>query len=331
MRDGSLIAQQFDPDTFKFSGDPAVIADHVEYVRDIATASFAVADSGTIAWRTARGESRLLVLDRAGQQVGDLGRAIFAYSPPRISPDGSRVANSIIDPKLGLADLWIYNLSGRAASRITYDTFDERVPVWSRDGRSIYYAIDIQGPPDIFRFDLETNRREPVLMMPGRQEPFDLSPDGRTLLYGFFNRAIGFDLRYLTLATQKSEVLVATPFDEGDGRFSPDGRWVSFTSNVSGKPEVYAIRFPSSGTPVRVSSEGGSTARWRSDGRELTFLASNGDMMSVAVSGGEFSNPRFLFRATERIVSYEPTPDGRRFVVRTDEINPPPAIQMLLR
>ncbi|MGZ7041259.1 MAG: TolB family protein, partial [Thermoanaerobaculia bacterium] len=332
VRDSALLSQPFDIEALRFTGDPTIIADGVEYVRDSATGSFSVASNGSIAYRTARTDSRLIVLDRTGQQLMDLGRALFNWG--RIAPDGSRVVMSVVDPKLGLADLWMYDLSGRAPSRITFDTFDEGSPVWTHDAHALYYRIDIQGPPDIFRFDLDTNRREPVLMAPGRQEPLDVSPDGSTLLFQDFVRSRGFDLRVLpTAAGGKPQPFVATPFDESDGRFSPNGRWISFTSNVSGRAEVYVAHFPSRGTPIRASRAGGSLARWRADGRELTFLAPSGDLMAVSViekgDAIDFGAPQFLFRTSEGISSYEVTTDGR-FVVATDEINPPPPIRLVL-
>ncbi|HEV8657457.1 MAG TPA: protein kinase [Thermoanaerobaculia bacterium] len=336
VRDGSLLAQRFDPESLHFSGDPTVVVDRVEYVRDSATAGFSIADNGSICYRTARADTHLVTLDRNGQQLALLGHGVYAAGFGRLSPDGTRVAVGILDPKLGLADLWIYSLTGRAASRITFDTFDERAPVWSRDGRFLYYSIDIQGPPDIFKLDLETNRREPVVMDPGRDDALDLSPDGSTLLYQHFNRASAFDLRILQVGNPaRQQTVVGTPFDENDGRFSPDGRWISFTSDVSGKPEVYVVPFPLHGTPVRVSSAGGSTARWRGDGRELTFLGPSGEMMVVSViataNAIDFGTPQFLFHNAEGIANYELTADGRRFIVQTEEIDPPPPVQLVLR
>jgi len=332
VRDGALVAQRFDAETLKFSGDPTVIVERVHYVRDSASAGFSVARNGTICFQSPRSESRLVVLNREGQELTELGRAVYAVGMGRLARDGNRFAVGVVDQKLGLADIWIYQLSGRAPSRITFDTFDEKAPVWSRDGQSLYYSIDIQGPPDIFKLNLDTSRREPVLMAPGVQTPLDVSPDDRILLYQGFVQATTFDLAFLRLGpAPKPQTFMATPFDDSDGRFSPDGRWVSFTSDVSGRPEVYVMRFPPAAAAQRISSAGGSTARWRADGRELTFLGPSGEMMSVAVIGRDFSDPKPLFRTSQGIASYELAPDGKRFIVFTAEIDPPPPVQLVMR
>jgi len=164
----------------------------------------------------------------------------------------------------------------------------------------------------------------------------DLTPDSSALLYQEFNRGNATDLMVLPMhANARPEVVLKTAFDESDGRFSPDGHWVSFTSDVSGRSEVYVARFPMRGTPIRVSRAGGSMARWRGDGRELTFLGPAGEIMAAAVAPKadslDFGAPQFLFRTSEGIASYELTADGHRFIVAANEIDPPPPVQLVLR
>jgi eukaryotic-like serine/threonine-protein kinase len=333
VRDASLLAQRFDTDTLAFIGEPAVVANDVEYVRDSANAGFSVAENGTVVYRSGRAESRLLITDSHGLELVSLGYGLF--NTARAAPDGSRIAVAVSDRHLGTSDLWMYDLSGRAPSRVTFETWDERAPVWSADGHSLFYSIDIQGPPDIFRFDVDRSRREPVLMDRGRQDPLDVSPDGRTLLYQDFNSSRGNDLRSIGLERgAKSEVVVATPFDEREARFSPDGTWISFSSDVSGQREIYVTRFPARAAPIRVSTAGGSVPRWSGDGHSLTYLAPSQDMMSVSLTmtadAVDVGAPRFLFRTAGGIETYEVTRDGR-FVIITGELNPAPPVQLVLR
>lgn len=329
VRDATLFAQKMDLDEVAFKGEPVPVADGFYYFHSTGNAEFSVATDGTMCLRTARGQSGVVILNRQGQQSGELARGMFGEV--RISPDGKRLAVVVMNPSIGTGDIWAYDLSGKPAARVTFEAFDERWPVWSRDGRSLFYRSDILGPPDILRIDLDTNRRSIVAQRPGVQHPTDISPDGTHILMqeGGLNQ-FALDLALLPLSGDpKPRPLANTPFNESGGRIAPSGRWVAFTSNMSGREEVYVTRYSGEGSAQIVSTSGGSQPRWTSSGRELIYLATPTDLMSIAVNESEFSEPKLLLRSPYEIADYDVTPDGAKVIVRTRDEETAPPIQLV--
>jgi Tol biopolymer transport system component len=329
VRGGDLLAQPFDLDSMSLTGEPAVIAERVYYYRPYGTAAFAVSESGTIVYREARAESRLLWFSREGF-TGELAHGVLGREAGRVSPDGRRFAVAIFDEKAGAADIWVYDLARGAATRLTYDEADDTRPVWSADGRSVFIRSDsagLSGPPDVYRVDLADPKKKVLVYHgPDFEEPADASPDGTQLIVDQVTPS-GRDVLLLPLvAGAKPSDLVRSPFDEGQARFSPDGRSIAFGTNVSGRTEVYLLQYPERGAPLQVSVDGGARPRWRGDGEELYFLA-RGLVMSVAVrrTGGaiECGEPKLLFRPGVIITEFEALPDGKRFLVRSaEEVGP---------
>ncbi|HVS32900.1 MAG TPA: protein kinase [Thermoanaerobaculia bacterium] len=335
VRDATLLVQKIDLERLEMIGDARPIAEGFHVFQSVGAADFSVSNNGTVCLRTARGPSRVVVLNRQGQQIAELMRGM--HGQMRISPDGKRLAVVTANRSLGTSDLWIHELSGKGPTRLTFDAFDDRAPVWSPDGRSLFYRSDVLGPPDIFRYDLDTNRQTLVTQRLGVQEPLDVTPDGSQLLMqeqvgGLVNT--GMDLMLLSLrGSATPRVLVQTPFSDRDGRISPSGRWVAFMSTLSGTPEVYVIRISGVGSSQIVSKGGGSLPRWSMGGRELIYQATPTDLMTVTVREPadqiELSEPKLLLRSPYEIAEFEVAPDGASVIIRTRDEEPAPPVQLV--
>ena len=332
VRDGTLLAQPFDPDSARVTGEAKPIVDRVHYFANTGLAAFAVSQNGVLAWRAAMPRSHLSWVDRTGVELRTIANGVFNPSG-RISPDGHRYAASIVDPKQGSADIWIYDFDRDSSERLTFKAVDERAPVWAPNGRSIYYRSDGNGgPPDIFRLNLGEDRGTLVYSGPGVEEPHDVSRDGKWMLFVDHRQAGAADIYALGLDPPgKPRPFATTPFNEQSPRFSPDGRWVAYESNASGRPEIYVRPFEGSELAARISKDGGTRPRWRDDGKEIFFVGPAGRLMTVSMHGGVPTGPpRMLFQSSD-IVEFEPAaPDGSRFLVQFEERTSDPPVHVLI-
>ena len=217
-------------------------------------------------------------------------------------------------------------MARNSSARFTFESGLENAPVWSPDGRRIAYAHDQNGPPNLFVKGISDPEGESLIpSQDGPQSPTDWSPDGQFIIYGDLFSKTKVDLYILPMSGERKPLPFArTPFMEGQGRFSPDGRWIAYTSTESGKTEVYVQRFQGNGERVQVSTAGGTSPRWRGDGRELFFLSSapNRQVMSVQVTTGETftaGTPAPLFKVELRSsLDFEVARDGQRFIINTN-------------
>jgi Tol biopolymer transport system component len=331
VRDGTLLAQPFDPDKARVSGEARPIVDRVHYFANTGLAAFTVSQNGVLAWRLAKPRSRLSWVDRAGVEVRPIANGIF--NPlGRISPDGHRYAVGITDPKQGTNDIWIYDLERDNSERLTFSGYDEAAPVWAPDGHTIYYRSDGgKGPPDIFSLTLGKDRGTPFYSGPGVEQPHDVSGDGKWMLFVDHRLAGAADIYALPLDPPgKPRPFAVTQFTEQSPRFSPDGHWVAYDSNASGRPEIYVRAFEGSELAARISKDGGTRPRWRDDGKELFFVGPAGRLMTVSMNGGVSVNmPRVLFQSAD-MVEFEPSADGSRFIVQLEERTSDPPVHVLI-
>jgi dipeptidyl aminopeptidase/acylaminoacyl peptidase len=313
----------------RLTGEPHPLLDNLYYFRSTGVGGFSVADDGTLVWRTGRQPSRQVWLNRAGSEVGSIGAGLFASG--RLSPDGTRYAATLYDSKQGSADIWIYDLGRQTAERLTYRLTLENNPVWSPDGKTIYYASDVLGPPDIFRWNLGEDHDALLYRGPYVEQPEDTSPDGQLLAYVQTTSSFTGRVGVLTVAKPTdARFLTAAAFSSASPRFSPDGKRIAFQSDISGASEVYVRRLDGSEQSMRVSTDGGTYPRWRRDGTELFFLAPGGRVVSVPVAAnGVLGAPRVLFQAVEAI-DFEPAPDGSRFLVQLGERSLDPPVHILI-
>jgi Tol biopolymer transport system component len=315
-REGSLLAHPFNPDTQQFTGEPTRLADRFYYFRSTGLADFTLSTTGTLMFRTPPPPSRLVWLDRKGTEVGRLGEEAL-YGEPRISADGTRIAVDISDPALGTGDLWVFDRSLGTSVRVTFSPADERTPVWSRDGSTLYYASDAVGAPDLARRVLRSGADELLLRTPQIESPSDVSRDGKELVFHQASQAAALDVWKLRLdGSAQVTAVQKSPAGESSARVSPDGRWVAYDSNESGRYEAYIQSLENPGDRWKVSQGGGINPEWGQGGVELFFVGSELRLMSAPIRMApsfQPGTPQPLFRVASTI--YTVLPDGSRFLV----------------
>jgi len=197
---------------------------------------------------------------------------------------------------------------------------DEQTPVWSADGARIFFRGDQFGPPDLWTIPSSSPGRESLLFRRnGVQHPDDVSPDGRFLVFTEWSRKTNGDLWLLPLAEGAQPTpLEQGPYYEAGARFSPDGHSLAYVSGEAGTLEIYVRPLEGSGERIRVSATGGRMPRWRRDGKELFYVAPNGDLMATPIRPGtrpEPGNPSVLFRLEGDVRDYDVDAAGQRFLV----------------
>jgi Tol biopolymer transport system component len=320
VKEGVLLAQRFDVSEGNFEGSPFPLAPRVRYFLSTGWADFATSSPGTLAYRSERSEMRLTWFDRSGKSLGNVGSP-GEYLNLAMSADGRRVLFDKIRADLGTWDIWSLDLERGIETRLTSHRDTEFAPRWLPGEKRILYSAVRGGPPQIVRRDLGAEGEETLVPGPGFQAAFDVSPDGRSLLFTQRTAAAG-NLWTLALEGDEKPTAVAflpSGFEQIDGRFSPDGRWVTFLSNETGRYEVYVASRDASGEKLQVSKEGATNVRWGGGGRELVYLSTDGRLFAVPVADGpeiHVGNPKLLFQLPKEFIwrTFEMAPGGDRFL-----------------
>jgi Tol biopolymer transport system component len=319
----TLMARPFDLDTRQLLGEAFPLAERVttEGSRYVGAS---VSENGTLVYGQAGADPprRLTWFDRTGRELGTLSDAA-PYSGLALSPDERRVAVTLETGSPENNDIWLIDIARNITFRLTVDPGQDVSPVWSPDGTRIaFQSSRARQPVAIRQMSSDgTGADELLLEGPGNftMTPSGWSTDARFIAY----TTRGSNVSVLPLfGDRKPFAFAETPFIEGSAVFSPDGRWIAYTSNEGGQTVVYVQSFPGPGAKSQVSRDGGTHPVWRADGRELLYLAADGTMMSVTVGAGRFFNagrPQALFssnawRLTANQV-YAVTKDGQRFLV----------------
>jgi len=337
VRKGTLLAQPFDAEERRVSGQPSAVADRIAAVGPTGSGDFAAsADGRLLVYRHGVPASRLVWMDRSGRQVGSIGEPGH-FGLVRISPDGERLVTDVENPETGGHDLWLYDLSTGIGSRLTVDPVAASWPAWSPDGGRIAFGSGRSGPPDLYVKDLGGALAEKLLLAaPGLQAPSDWTRDGRFIAYVDYSpsRKDQSQIWLLPMTGEPRPVrLDDSPFSEYKPRFSPDSRFVAFVSEESGRAEVYVAAIHG-GRKQRVSPAGGSLPCWSADGKELFFQAADNVLMAVPVRLGQdvhLSAPRPLFSLPAfppfpLAADYDVSRDGQRFLINlgTEHASQPP-------
>jgi Tol biopolymer transport system component len=334
VRETTLFAQPFDVDRLELSGQPVPVAERILAggVGAGVSAAYTVTDTGLLAYQTSASiPSQLRWFNRdgsAGETVGGPGE----YADVVLSKDGTRLATSIRDPESGSRDIWIVELARGFFEQFTLTREDEFAPVWSETGNALAYSAVRGGSIDLYRRAAGGAEEKLDQSAPGLGKfAASWSPDGNWILYIAGARIIArSDLMLLPLAGSDRQPRVFADSDsiETQGRFSPDGRWIAYSTSGGSRREVYVSPFPVTGTPPkRVSISGGGWPQWRRDGAELFFIDEQNqvNVASVDGSGKEFQvgDVRALFAvpiqqmARLDAYAYDVSPDGKRFLVNT--------------
>ena len=237
---------------------------------------------------------------------------------PRLSRNGQQILSEVYEKTKG--DVWVYELARGTLTRLTFDGFENETPLWTPQGSRIVFTSSRGGTPmAIFSKPVDrTGDEEQLLRSQHHEHLGSISPDGRWLALTDYDPINGGDIWVMPLeGDHKPRPILQTPFNEWGPVFSPDGGWLAYVSNESGRDEIYIRTFPGSAERTVVSTTGGHSPRWRADGKELFYLAADGSLMSVDITPGHESQPgvpKALFRATGVLRDWSVTADGKRFL-----------------
>jgi Tol biopolymer transport system component len=334
-RDGALVAHAFDAGTLQLKGEAFPIAPHVGASFDTTAGGagrrlVTASDNGVLVFDPFpnRQSSHLVWVDRGGRPAGALDR-MESVSMVRLSPDGRRYAVSRLDSESGNGDLWVSDVTGGNATRLTFDPGNDTFPVWSPDGGRLAWASNREGTYRLYQKAASGSGQDALLLKADLYVfPTDWSRDGRVILYRQIDPKTKYDIWALPVGPragdEKPFAFLQTEANEAAAVFSPDGRWVAYASDESGQYEVYVQAFPAGGGKRQVSAGGGIAPQWRSDGSELFYHALDGTLMAATVEpGASFAarppTPLFEFRPSGPLITpyYAVTPDGRRFLLST--------------
>jgi Tol biopolymer transport system component len=341
LRENTLMAQPLDPRSFEPAGNAFPIVEGVGTAvvgPSGRVAFFAVSENGTLAYLTGDGSgatTQLVWFDRAGKAV-DAVRGRASYNNVALARDAKRAAVAQTEPQTNNTDIWLLNLARGIPTRFTFDDAFAWDPVWSPDNTRIAFSSNRGHTPfNLYIKDASGVRPEEQLQKSDVSErPCDWSPDGRYLMYVRGLASTGNSARLWVLsdpadpARRKAAPYFDSAFNTTQCQFSPDGHWVTYVSDESSRThEVFVQSFPA-GAKFLVSSNGGVQPRWRRDGKELFYIASDGTLMAVDVKTApafEAGNPHALFDpqiqgrgAVQFVFHYDVAPDGQQFLVNTE-------------
>ena len=332
-RDGSLMAQSLDPSRLQLSGEPVALGDRAAFRSTIAGDSlFSVAHNGTLAyWNGGQSVTRLTWFDRRGEPRGTVGTPADHFSLA-LSPDDTKVAVESIDPATRVGGIWVIDVRSGIRSRFTFNQTWDWGPVWSPDGARIVFGSTRAGASNLYaKAATGTKTDELLLKSPDFMGATDWSSDGKLIIVHNVTKS---QVAVLPVAGERVPQFAFPPeFIQADGRLSPDGRWLAYTSNESGAwVDFYVRPFPGLDQKWRISPDGGSRPQWRRDGKELFYVAPDQRLLAVAVTAdSSFSAgppaPLFQLRViplppTNPRPQYDVNASGDRFLVST-VVEPP--------
>jgi serine/threonine protein kinase len=330
MRDQTLMAQPFNPRRLEVTGEPAPVAEHVAINGGTGRPLFSVSENGELVYQSGEtsGGWNLLWFGIDGKQTGSIAE-VGRYFYPALSPDGMRLAVSMFGGQ-GTADVWVFDLKRGTSARLTFGPAIQSSPVWTPDGKTIFYDSTAKGPPHLYAKAADGSGSERVVLESSDylEYPLSVSSDGRYLVYerrDLNKGQTGLDLWVLPLfGDGKPFPIVQTSFDDAYGTVSPDGKWMAYQNNETGRMEVYITAFPGGGAKWQVSTNGGVQAKWRRDGKELFFLDSADNLVVVDVdtSGNavRLGVPHALFQAVSvqrQAGAFDVTADGKKFLINS--------------
>jgi dipeptidyl aminopeptidase/acylaminoacyl peptidase len=350
VRDRTLMAQPFDADAARTTGDVVPVAEQVNPIGNSPKFDFSVSQNlrpyGVLAYAsgrvTAPSDIELVWLDRSGKRVGEaLGQTSTAAPYAAISPDGKTVAYDRLDPQTGFSDIWLHDLATGGESKFTFNSRNNDLPIWSPDGATIAFFSDREGGNHVYR--KVTNGAGPDEVLD--KDEFetlldDWSRDGRYLIEAktvpkpTFHREVWVlplappdttgeksgDTKRSPVLPQKAYPYLRGEFNQRYAKLSPDGKWLAYQSDETKRYEVWVQTFPTPGGKWQISTNGGEYPVWSKDGKELYFLeaAPGRKMMAVEVKAGSvrgspFGVPQTLFDAP-LLGLFDVSKDGRFLV-----------------
>jgi serine/threonine protein kinase len=335
QRQTTLFGQHFDFKRLEPSGNPFPVAEQVDFDPATFAPGFS-ATSAIVAYRSgSTGATRQLTwLDRSGKRIGTIGGPETTdLNHVELSPDGKRVA--VQRTVNGNTDVWLLDAARGVSTRFTFDAALDVFPVWSPDGNRVAFSSNRKGIYNIY-WKLSSGAGTDELLLESDQiiGPNDWSSNGRFLLFRSNDPQTGWDLWVLPFFGDKKPFpFLKTRFDERDGQISPDGKWIAYQSNESGRFEIYAQPFPGPGGKFQISTNGGAQPRWNKNGKEIFYLSLDSKMMATPLTLSldgqslETGTRAALFparvagggvSAANNKQQYAVSADGQRFLVNID-------------
>ena len=321
----ALRAQPFDANALKTVGEPFTVADQVRFAPLNFLGSFSASETGDLVFDTGETSSQLIWFDRQGQPLDTLGDRSSCWTI-NLSPDESRLVVCVKDAVTQTDDFWIYDLSRGVPTRFTFDGSPKAVAVWSPDGTRIVFNAFRDGAYNLYQKAVGGNESEETVSVSKLNKyPSSWSPDGKHILCATIdNSRRNVDLWVFPMEGDRRAYLFrGTKDSENALQFAPDGRWVAYMSDETGRNEIYVTSFPEKTETTRVSTGGGKQPRWRRDGKELFYLAPDNKLMAVEVEtkspafAVHSTRPLFPMRPASPFFSYDVSRDGQRFLVNT--------------
>jgi Tol biopolymer transport system component len=329
VRGGNLMVQSFNEETLQLEGDPVRLRAQVRSGTGVP--GFSVSANGRLVFLRPNGEPQLTWLDRSGQPVGTVGDPGFLGNLD-LSPDGQQVAVTGMSPRPGggvQSDIWLVDVASGRAARLT-DAGSEADTAWSPDGKHIVFNSGRLGRINLFTRASDGSGVD-VPLVKSETDNFTVASWSRAnvMIFNVFNDKNASALWTLSMSGDRTpKVFLSSTHSELNGTFSPDGRWVAYQSDASGRYELLVRPFPNRDPPQTMSRDGGMYPRWRGDGKELFFLSPHGTMMAAgfdATTGLAKGVPQALFpdaagvRQTTR--PYAVDRNGERFLFRSVPIH----------
>jgi eukaryotic-like serine/threonine-protein kinase len=319
---GSLMAVPFDAQRLTAKGAAVPVVEGVMQSPVTGAAQYSFSTTGSLVYVPGGVQSaqlRLVWVNRNGAEQS-LAVPMRAYQFPRFSPDGRRVAVVVADQQ---TQIWLYDLSRETLTRLTFEGNSNTNPTWTPDGKRIAFSSSREGSPNLFwQMADGSGGLERLATSDYFQGPNSWSADGQVLAFVEVSPTTQRDIWVLRLGDRKAQPFLRTPFTESAPRFSPDGHWLAYTSDESGRFEIYAQPYPGPGGKWQISTDGGREPVWNPNGREL-FYRSGDKMMAVDVTtqpSFSVGKPRMLFEGPymptpSTFPDYDVSPDGQRFLM----------------
>jgi eukaryotic-like serine/threonine-protein kinase len=317
-RAGTLFAVPFDADGLRVTGPAVAVLHGVREDQASAASQFTISAAGSLAYVPGGlTTTEIRWVDRHGRTAPLMShKEPRKFYHPRLSPDGQRLA---ITAARGNDDIWVYDLAQEALSRFTSGANHSNA-TWSPDGKRIMFTLE-EANQLVWQLADRNAPEETMAVEPGFQL-HGWSPDGQLVIFTKAGQTTGTDIWALRLADRERRPIIQTRFEERAPAISPDGRWLAYASNESGRFEVYVQPWSTRGGKVPISRAGGSEPLWNPNGNELFFRQEN-KLMAAAVTGSlRFGTPQELFEmpawnADAFRANYDVARDGQRFVLMT--------------
>lgn len=322
-----LVSIPFDPSGAKVSGSSSVVSTLVGFQPSTYWSAFAVSQNGTLIYNVDVGaaQSEITWMDRSGKTLGRIGEPAIMANPD-LSPDDTRLAVDISDPKANNVDIWIESTRTVASARFTFDPSEEVVGVWSRSGNMLAFRMAAQGAGLTIKSASGLERERRIYTTPLADDiiPNSWTLDDRQVLCTHETPSRNY-LELMPVSGGQPTRFLTDKSSQSNGQISPDGKWVAYASDESGAWEIYVTSFPGAAGKWQVSRGGGNEPRWRADGREVFYIAPNGMLMAVPVNAASLfasGTPVPLFQVHGRapisstdVFTYDVAKDGKRFLV----------------